>query len=281
MSSESRIPITRELPPSDDSGLGVRESGIFERPLDERPEDSRPTDAILLSCTSNGASEWPSPALRRAAVEADHRSTRDFPLARVWDDCVHGRLRAWWEGIGAGRVFLAGRLIPAAAGACPMDAPILARVLCGEPQKVIAAELGIAPSTISGRYVRALAALDILHRRIPLALVLAAQSASGIRPIPTSRISAFEHRGRSWTVFSFPRPSLARMGQLTAAEQAIARCIIEGRPRFEIARLRATSVNTVARQFHSIFCRLKATGRFSLIRRAVELEGFQPALRGD
>jgi DNA-binding NarL/FixJ family response regulator len=76
-------------------------------------------------------------------------------------------------------------------------------------------------------------------------------------------------------VVSVPRPSTGRLPGLTRAEEEVAQGIVEGYSRFEIARRRATSVNTVARQVHSIFNALQITGRFALIRRAIEFNCFR------
>jgi DNA-binding CsgD family transcriptional regulator len=73
---------------------------------------------------------------------------------------------------------------------------------------------------------------------------------------------------------SVPRPMTDHLTCLTPAEREIARWIIEGQTRSEIADLRRTSPNTVAVQVHSVFSALRVTGRYALIRRAVELKCF-------
>jgi DNA-binding NarL/FixJ family response regulator len=55
---------------------------------------------------------------------------------------------------------------------------------------------------------------------------------------------------------------------------AVERWMIEGLTRYEIADRRETSVYTVSRQFHSIYSAFRVTGRYALIRRAVELGCF-------
>jgi DNA-binding CsgD family transcriptional regulator len=62
---------------------------------------------------------------------------------------------------------------------------------------------------------------------------------------------------------------------LTPAEREIAQWIIEGCSRFYIAHRRRTSVHTVARQFNAINDALRTTGRYALIRSAVELGCFR------
>jgi DNA-binding NarL/FixJ family response regulator len=65
------------------------------------------------------------------------------------------------------------------------------------------------------------------------------------------------------------------MAQLTCAEQKVAEILIEGCARPEIALRRNASVHTIGRQIHCIFSSLEVTGRYGLIRRAVELGCFE------
>jgi DNA-binding NarL/FixJ family response regulator len=210
----------------------------------------------------------------RTAFDAADQGASACSLPAVWHDLVRGRFRPWRESVGPERVLLLTLLEGTQPRIGPDDLGILARVLSGDPQKVIASDLRTASSTISGRYARALSKLDLSPRRVPLIAVLAAQSSAGIGPIPAARGCVVDHQGCACLVVSVPRPVTARMPGLTLAEQAVAQGIIEGRSRFEIARRRATSVNTVARQVHSTFNALQTTGRFALIRRAIQLACF-------
>jgi DNA-binding CsgD family transcriptional regulator len=182
---------------------------------------------------------------------------------------MHGRLRAWWESVGTDRVTLLARVCNGGSHVGSEDADILARVLSGQQQKLLASDFGIAPSTVSGRYVRAVDRLDLTPSTIPLPLVLAAQASVAVGEVPPARHAFFEAQGSVCMVISVPRPNMARMTNLTSAEQEVAAWLVEGCSRFEIARRRKTSVHTVARQFHSIFAVQRVTGRFALIRSAV------------
>jgi len=210
----------------------------------------------------------------RAAIDAADRKAPGCSLPTLWQDLVRGSVRAWRQSIGPERVLFLAWLDATDPRPCPGDLGILVRVLSGDPQKGIAFDLGTATSTISGRYARALSGFDLSPRNVPLIVVLAAQGFSGVGSILTGRSCVVDHQGSSCRVVSVPRPMTHRMPGLTQAEQAVAQGIIEGYSRFEIARRRATSVNTVARQVHSIFSALQITGRFSLIRRAIELDCF-------
>jgi DNA-binding NarL/FixJ family response regulator len=214
-------------------------------------------------------------AIWQAAIDADETGAVECPLESVWHDHVQGRLHAWWESVGPDRIILVARVTGSGAAVGAEDADILARVFAGHQQKVVASDLGIAPSTVSGRYVRALDRLDLTAGGAPLPLVLAAQAALGVGRVPRARTAFFEAQGRVCMAVSVSRPNTARMTNLTTAEQEVAAWLVEGCSRFEIARRRETSVHTVARQFHSIFAVQRVTGRFALVRSAVALGCFE------
>lgn len=221
-------------------------------------------------------------AIWQAAIEADETGAVECPLESIWHDHVQGRLHAWWESVGPDRIILVARVTGSGAAVGAEDADILARVFAGHQQKVVASDLGIAPSTVSGRYVRALDRLDLTAGAAPLPLVLAAQAALGVGRVPRARTAFFEAQGRVCMAVSVSRPNTTRMTNLTTAEQEVAAWLVEGCSRFEIARRRETSVHTVARQFHSIFAVQRVTGRFALVRSAVAVGCFEadPSAQG-
>jgi DNA-binding CsgD family transcriptional regulator len=212
--------------------------------------------------------------LRDAALEAEAASVPVQSLATQWQDYVEGRLRFCFEHTLPDRILLVARECSAHSELTPDDASILRRVLYGVPQKVLSIELGVAVSTLSSRYNRALTKLGLARRDIPLPLVLAAQCSAGIGSITTARAAYFEDYGSMYRVISVPAPVTRNMAGLTRAEQQVAQWIIEGCSRNVIGRRRGTSVHTTSRQFHSIFARLHVSGRFALIRRALELGCF-------
>jgi DNA-binding NarL/FixJ family response regulator len=213
----------------------------------------------------------PDDALWRTALSAMDASARENALAAVWEDLVRGQLRVWCGTMTRDRVHLIAHINRGHPSVNGNDASILVRVLCGDPQKVIASDLGIATSTASGRYLRALQQLDLARRTLSLPLVLAAQSSAGIARVPSAQSAVFKQRGQLALIVTVPRPTTARMTTLTRAEQEVAQCLIEGDSREQIARKRRTSVHTVARQFSSIFTTLRVGGRYGLIRHAAEL----------
>jgi DNA-binding NarL/FixJ family response regulator len=58
---------------------------------------------------------------------------------------------------------------------------------------------------------------------------------------------------------------------LTPAECEVARFLVEGESRWDIAARRRTSAQTVACQIRGIFSKWRLTGRYALIRHTVEL----------
>jgi DNA-binding CsgD family transcriptional regulator len=218
----------------------------------------------------------PSPPLEPwiAAFDAAIGRTDSVPFSSVWEDLVRGRLRPLREASARDRVYLVAQVIARPSGLNPDDASLVAKVLCGDARKVIASDLGIAISTATGRFLRALAKLELADRNVPLPLVLAAQSGAGVARIPSARAAFFDYDGRRCLAVCVPRAATTHLTALTRSEQEVALWLIEGVTRYAIAERRDTSAYTVARQFHSIFAALRVTGRYALIRRAVELHCF-------
>jgi DNA-binding NarL/FixJ family response regulator len=216
--------------------------------------------------------------LWKAAIEADAEGAFSPTLSTAWLDFVSGRLRIWFENTRGPRIYLVARTEEGhrveSAALQQSDAALLARIFCGDQQKALACDLGIATSTVSGRILRALSRLDISVRSVPLALVVAAQAWAGLVQMPLARSTLFEHRGFVFQTLTLPRPQLEVVKSLTRAGHEIASMLIEGRTRSEIASQRRASLHTVAHQIHSIFSALDVTGRFALIRRAIELGCF-------
>jgi DNA-binding NarL/FixJ family response regulator len=196
------------------------------------------------------------------------------PLANAWQDLVRGRLRVRYQTTTRDSIRLVAHVNCSHPPLCPDDVAVLMRVFGGEPQKVLASDLGIANSTVSGRCVRALDKLGLGRRTVSLPLVLAAQSAAGLVRMPKATSALFEENGSLCLALSVPRPVIQYLATLTRAEQEVAQALIEGSTRSEIALRRTTSMFTVTRQFSAIFSALRVTGRYALIRHAAELRCF-------
>jgi DNA-binding NarL/FixJ family response regulator len=210
----------------------------------------------------------------QAAVRADAGGQRADSLASAWDGFASGRLRASASYAHGDRVYLVGYSTGRSGkrdAFSAIESEVFLPVLCGDQQKAIAANLAIAPSTVSHRFGGALRKLGIARDAVPLPLVIAAHHRAGIQGETGATSAEFEAGGRACLVISVRRPRTERAHVLTPAEIEVARLCVEGLTRTDIASYRATSVLTVARQVHSIFTALGIVGRYALIRRLVEL----------
>jgi DNA-binding NarL/FixJ family response regulator len=253
----------------------------FSEPL-KTPSPPRPSFAPLASLELPPAGA-PENSLWRAALDRGHGSGSPGNLAMAWDDLARGRLRLCSERMGPERSYVLARLCPAPLSEAspgqspclePFEAVLLARLLSGEPQKALAFELRVAASTVSAQLIRALVKLNLSGSPVPLPVVLAAQAWLLGPAVRDARSLPFEHDGSGYRVFSVPRPKTQRVPRLTRAEQEVARLLIEGHSRVEIAHRRGVSVNTVARQISAIFSSLEVTGRYALVHALVDHQCF-------
>lgn len=241
---------------------GDEVSGLWRTPLSDGDRRTSPPEGV-----------W------GAAADADAGSRPATDLASVWQDVIEGRLAVHGEGRSSARRYVLLRTnvdSRARRGALSrIETSVLVRVLCGEQQKVVAAELEIACSTASKWYTHALAKLRLGPGPIPLPLVVAAQTwASGHVPSVGIRSALFEFEGDEFLLLSVVNPRIVGETPLTQAEQEVATLLIEGGSRWEIATHRSTSAQTVACQLRGIFSKLRLTGRHALIARAVNLSWF-------
>jgi DNA-binding NarL/FixJ family response regulator len=215
-------------------------------------------------------------SLWTAAIRAHDKGAPLQSLGGVWQDVLDGRLRIVGNRLEGSRHLVLARTTHARRTLSGMETAVVVRVLCGEQQKVIAADLGIACSTASKWYTLALANLNLDRVSIPLPLVIAAQSwSSGNAPPVGARSAVFEYEGCEFFVLSVPRPSVTGERSLTHAEQAVAQLLVEGGSRWEIAVLRSTSAQTVACQLRGIFVKFRLSGRHALIRHVAGLGWFR------
>jgi DNA-binding NarL/FixJ family response regulator len=249
---------TPDRQPARDDVSGVR---IVIRPADLLP----PPDGDPLST---------------AALAAERAARPGVDLVAIWQAVMDRRLAVCAEGGSAGRRFLVARVrsdpsLPSSP-LSRIETAVLVRVLCGEQQKHVAAELGIACSTASKWYTMALAKLQLTRGPMALPLVIAAQAwATGQEPQVDGRSARFRHDGVEYLLVSVPKPAVSSQGTLTPAECEVARFLIEGESRWEIGIRRETSAQTVACQIRGIFSKWRLTGRYALIRHAVMLGWFR------
>jgi DNA-binding CsgD family transcriptional regulator len=211
--------------------------------------------------------------LARAVAEADAVAMPVRDLGPYWQDVLDGRTTFYAQGTTAsGRYVLLRKgagLVISESRVKRIEIAMLVRVLTGEQQKSVALDMGIACSTASKWYTSGLKKLRLDGER-PLPLILAAQTWSAGAPQPVAaRETTIDHGGERFVFLVVPAPNLDAERLLTRAERAVAKDLIDGMTRWEIAALRKTSTQTVACQLRGIFQKLRVTGRCELIKRGV------------
>lgn len=144
---------------------------------------------------------------------------------------------------------------------------VLEHVLRGDGQKPIAIDLGLSYSTIATVAKQALNYLGLhcIPSRVPLSLVVAAQASNDSNSSGPSRIASFELAGRSYDVVRLLRPDTKLTSLLPPAEVEVVRARVAGETHRQIARLRKTSMRTMANQLASAARRLGVSGRLETI----------------
>jgi DNA-binding NarL/FixJ family response regulator len=214
-----------------------------------------------------------------AAEEAPAMTPVEDGLGDFWQDILDGRAVFYCDGAGPRGRYVVCRVLESArlgATLTRLETAVLVRVLGGEQQKAIAAELGIACSTASKWYTQAGEKLALEGGTVPLPLVIAAQSwAAGKTPPVAARRATIFHEGSQFVVLTVPTPNLASERLLTRAEREVAVALIEGQSRGAIAIRRSTSQQTVACQLRGIFSKLDIRGRCALIKHGLDAGWFR------
>jgi DNA-binding NarL/FixJ family response regulator len=223
---------------------------------------------------TNGAA-----SLRQLAVTADTASTVEVNLALLWRELVNGLCRVADDFFTDERCYVV--LKPSFDGpGAIIDGrrlEILQAVLCGQGQKNIAIDLGLAPSTIALNARLALEGLGLRCKpsRVHPLLMLAAKAGSKSGGAQTATLSFVAEGAEQLRVVSVPRPDRRLFRVLPPAELAVIRHLVEGLCYHEIARLRGTSTRTIANQITAVFRRMRASGRNELLSRLFFTEGLE------
>lgn len=250
-------------------------------PRSSGPEPARPEPSSRTSLADLLAPD-PPPAseLTEAALAAIDGAAPGVDLAAFWENILRGEMVVCGHGASPSGRYVFARAAGGAGPSCRalngQATAVLVRVLGGEQQKTVAFDLDIACSTASKWYKDALRNLRIEETPIPLPLVIAAQAwSSGGQPPVDARGARFKFAGDAYFVVVVPPPMVRDDGVLTQAERMVARLLVEGEPRQQIALRRDTSAQTVACQLRSIFSKYRLTGRYSLVARATQLGWFK------
>lgn len=207
--------------------------------------------------------------LRVAAVAADLNASSSINLSLLWRELARGTSRTEDGFFSDERCYLVTSF--KTGSALPIEGrrlEILETVLGGSRQKNVAIDLHLAPSTVALNSRLALESLGVTSkpsRAHPL-LMLAARAVSE-PTLALARISSFTSDQRELRVVSIPRPDQRLRQVLPPAELAVIRLLVEGLSYQEIAKLRGTSMRTIANQITSVFRRLNVSGRNDLVQR--------------
>jgi DNA-binding NarL/FixJ family response regulator len=216
------------------------------------------------------------PTLRQRAILNDARSSSDINLALLWRELLHGLCRVVDGFLTADRGYLV--LAPqqgAQTGIEGRRREILEAVLCGIGQKGIAIDHGLAPSTVALNARLGLEALGVHSKpsRVhPLLMLIASASCERDTALSGRRSFVIEDQVEL-RVISFPRPDRRLSAVLPPAELEVVRCLVEGLPYAEIARIRGTSARTVANQITAVFRRMRVSGRNELLHKLFLADG--------
>lgn len=143
---------------------------------------------------------------------------------------------------------------------------VFLRILQGERQKVIASDVDVAHSTVANCLKSAMLKLGFRSRldAAPLAALVLTHHAT--RSVTDTQRRLFSVADEEFVVASAPSPSWERFPKATDSEREIAMLIVQGKSNCEIALVRNTSPHTVENQVASLFRKLKASGRFDLLK---------------
>jgi DNA-binding NarL/FixJ family response regulator len=216
-------------------------------------------------------------ALRLAAIEADARATTQINVTLLWRELARGTTIVVDSFFSDERCYLV-LALKAGTDATPLEGrrlEIAEAVLGAQPQKNIAADLGLAASTIALNARLALESIGVEckpSRAHPI-LMLAARSSRETKLLQASCSTFIAPDERELRVISVARPDQRLAPVLPPAELIVIRWLIEGLPYKEIAERRGTSTRTIANQITAVFRRLRVSGRNELVHRLFFEEG--------
>src|SRR5689334_8998883 len=148
----------------------------------------------------------------------------------------------------------------------------LEAVLLGKPQKVLAAELELAASSVASLLKEAAAAMGITSSvsRLPAALALMAHAAQGSQVLALCQVGDAAGADARWLLSLSYSSEKVLGGLLADGERDVLARYLEGDSHVQIAAARGVSERTVANQLGVCFRKLQACGRFGVLRVLVE-----------
>ncbi|MES1178094.1 MAG: LuxR C-terminal-related transcriptional regulator [Myxococcales bacterium] len=225
----------------------------------------------------SGAGGWPDRisqtnatqlSVRLSAIGLDANVTSLSSVLPLWRDLTQGRSRVADGFFTSDRCYLL--LSPSSGPARPLEMrrlAILEAVLRGSPQKCIAIDHRLAPSTIALHAKLALENLGVMDRPSRTHPLLMRIARSATKPAEARCCNLYADAEREFRVVSMPRPEQALSSVLPLAEFEVIQSLVEGLSYQDIAERRETSARTVANQISAVFRRLQVSGRNALVER--------------
>lgn len=188
-------------------------------------------------------------------------------LGAVWKKLIAGELSVSAVGSSLHGECIDLRLNPTRRPIKPAEAHILLRVLCGEQQKVVAAETPCSISTIAGTATKCLQVLGLScgAREAPFALIVLAHACT--KPLPSEFVDCSVQTNGELTTLNFAKPRLPVDAGLSPGEHAVLELLLQGLSHHTIADRRQTSARTIANQLASAYAKLGVSGRLQVLRK--------------
>jgi DNA-binding NarL/FixJ family response regulator len=215
------------------------------------------------------------PSLRDRAIVADAAAQIDVNLALFWRELMSGLCVVVDGFFTDERCYL---ILAPTLGKRPIEGrrrEILEAVLCGDGQKNIAMDKGLAPSTVALNARLGLESMGLHCKpsRVHPLLMLAARAGREQNGSLSATLSFFHRGPEQLRVVAAARPDRRLVTALPPAELAVVRALIEGQCYAEIAEHRGTSTRTIANQITAVFRRMRVSGRSELLERLFFADG--------
>jgi DNA-binding NarL/FixJ family response regulator len=212
------------------------------------------------------------PALRPLAIHQDAQSSVIFELRVLWQELRRG---AWTFCDTFSTPERSYAILRSEPDPQPLNARklgLLEGVLLGTPAKVVAMERRRSLSSVTAGTQDCLRAMGVECRASQASVLLSMAASAQLRPElahQQGRLSKVLAGGEELNVISALRPDLQFPVELSSAEAAVLRSLLDGRSHAQISGERARSPRTVANQLAMAFRKLGVSGRRATIERLI------------
>jgi DNA-binding NarL/FixJ family response regulator len=234
----------------------------------QRETATQSTEDLLNVCSRTRPPRLED-ALNESARSADAYQAEPLEASLLWRRLCDGSWRFVHTFSSPTRCYAILREQTARRPPEPRTVTMLALVMRGERRKVLAFDMKLSVSTVSGAVQSGLRGMGLAGRHPPPLLVMAVASQHPRRTAAEFRISRFDCGDAHYVVVSVRRPDTTLPSPLSDAEAAVIHELVSGLSYADIAEKRATSVRTVANQIAAAFRKLGVSGRQSLMERLI------------